>query len=219
MTGTINPTLPVAGEPNSTADPKVIGSLKTLRDETNALLTSENKIPNSSLSQSKLTWYTPTVIATEEGRTNTAYGTLTTKDEITGVVVPANGFLLLGYSALWKMSASNTGKAAFFIGANQLKQHNAASAPVVQEAECLGAVFAGLSSGTLGLVNGSDGQSYVTTGMTLAPSPVGATPALAGGFTVVQRLAAGTYNVSVQYKINTGTITAKERVLSAWVLG
>ena len=166
------------------------------------------------------TWYTPKVIAAEEARANAAYGTLATADEIKEVVVPAGALLLLGYSALWKMSALNTGKAAFFIGANQLKVPSGeAAAPIMQEAECNSAAgFVGLSSSYSGLSSGNGNNSFVTTGMALMAPPVGATPGI-GGIAVVQRLAAGTYNITVQYKMSSGTITVKERALWACVLG
>ena len=66
-------------------------------------------------------WYTPKVISAEESRTNTAFGTMATADEITGVVVPQNGLMVIGYTATAKSSVSGEGRAAIFIGSNQLK--------------------------------------------------------------------------------------------------
>ena len=39
------------------------------------------------------------VIAASEARTNTAFGTLTTPDQITGIVMPTDGLVLVGYEA------------------------------------------------------------------------------------------------------------------------
>lgn len=44
MTGSVSPTLPVIGQPNSTEDPKVKGSFETIRDALNAVLNSDNTI-------------------------------------------------------------------------------------------------------------------------------------------------------------------------------
>jgi hypothetical protein len=208
MTGTINPELPSGGEPRSTADGKIKGSLITLRDGINALLNSENKIPSASLAESKLTWYTPKVIATEESRTNTAFGTLTTADEIKSVVLPENGLLLIRFTALVKSSVEGNGRVALFLGTNQLKLPGV-TVPVVSEVSTSGTNFSTIAPGPAGLVR-LNGTSYVTTGMTLSDS---------GGGVCEVEAAAGTYNVSVQYKAASGSVTAKERKLYVEVHG
>lgn len=220
MTGSINPTLPVAGEPNSTADPKVLGSLKTLRDETNALLNSENKIPGTSLAAAAgitsaqlnaaakpVSWYTPKIIATEESRTNTEFGTLTTADEITGVVLPENGLIVVGYMALLKQSVSEAARAAIFVGANQLKR-GAGGAPAVQENLGISGIgFHNLEVGANGIVLQANGaEAQVTTGMLNG-----------GGCSIFA--AAGTYTISVRFKATSGSVTAKERKLWVYTLG
>lgn len=151
-------------------------------------------------------WSTPTIIATEETRSNVAFGTLPTKDEITGIVVPTNALLLVGYQATWK-AVGGTGKAALFIGANQLKDRT-----LVQEAEASSSEFSLLSSGVRGLegVPAIGIGARVTTGETFGGDKSALTPIF---------LAAGTYAISVQYKITAGTLTAKERKLWAVVLG
>jgi hypothetical protein len=208
MTGTINPTLPVAGEPNSTADPKILGSLKTLRDEINALLNSENEIPTSALAESKVTWYTPTVIATEENRTNTAFGTLVTPDEITGVVMPTSGLIIVGYSALVKSSVASAGNYAIFLNSNQLRTPYG-----VQENQTVETSFIYVSSFYGGLTgNSTTSPSIVTTGQV-----VGA-PNVAGGLCTVFA-ASGTYNVSIRFKATSGSVVAKERKLWVYTLG
>lgn len=204
MTGSLP--LPEVGENNSSADPRV----RALLSQYNELLNSENKLPNTSLT-GVIGWYTPKVIATEQTRENVAFGTLTTPDEITSVVVPENGLMVIAYSAIVKSSAEEAGKIAIFIGANQLKSAGS-TVPVAVETATSGTAFATLSSSLVGLsVNVSKGTSFVTTGQTLTASST------TGGLCYVQRLAAGTYNVSVQYKATSGSVTAKERYLAVGV--
>lgn len=174
--------LPEIGKTNATEDPRTLAILQALQ------------------LQSK-------VIATEESRTNTAFGTLATPDEITEVVVPTNGLLLINYSALVKSSVAAAGRVAIFIGANQLKKVGA-GVPVLQEGLTVGTNFVSIETTTVGL-SSSEGTSYVTTGEA----------GLSAGFCVVRRLAAGTYAISIQYKATSGSITAKERSLQAAVLG
>lgn len=155
-----------------------------------------------------VTWYTPKVIATEESRTNTSFGTLTTADEIKSVVLAENGLILISYTAIIKSSVSGAGGVAIFIGSNQLKSPGIVAAPEVQEASTTGTSSTMFISRGGGLVNLEAGTSYVTTGMTLgaAGTSSGLCPVFA---------AAGTYDISVKYKATSGSVTAKERKL--WV--
>lgn len=57
MTGTFNPNLPQSGDPLAVSDSKTKSSLVTLRDALNGLLTSENKIQDSSLASSNNSAY------------------------------------------------------------------------------------------------------------------------------------------------------------------
>src|ERR1044072_7066580 len=122
MTGSISPNLPSKGEPLGTSDNKLRGSLITLRDGLNAILGGENKVSPEGLEKAAkpVTWYEPKVIATEETRENTAYGTLSTADEITGVVVPSNALVRVGYAALWKVSTgAAVGAVSIFFGTQE----------------------------------------------------------------------------------------------------
>jgi hypothetical protein len=219
MTGTLSN--PVIGEPNSTGDPKIIALVKQWNEKIN----SENKligtniekegIGNEQLSSAAkpFDWYTPKIIPSEQERTNTAFGTLTTADEITGVVLPENGLIVVGYQALWKSSVSAAGKAAIFIGANQLKTA-ASGAPAVNEISTLETKNSLLTSIPNGLTRGTvESTSFVTTGQAIA---TGSEPV--GGVCFIYA-AAGTYNISVQFKASSGTVTAKERKLWVAVLG
>lgn len=165
-----------------------------------------------------------TAIATTESRTNTAYGTLTTPDQVAGVVLPANGLLQIGYQATWQESVNNAARAALFIGANQLKvaTDRTNAAPIAQEtalAAGAGAIDKPLASYVGGL-NGVAGDATVytgnvTTGQVLGVG-VGATTGNASTLGVCTIFAAaGTYTISVQFKSTSGSVTAKNRVL--WV--
>ena len=154
-------------------------------------------------------------IATEQERNSATYGTLATPDEVT-VVMPENGLIAVAYQATWKASAGigNGGRAAIFIGANQLKVVTGAeaTAPETQQAEVGGNAFASLASFGGGLASTATG---VYTGDVTTGQAVGA----AGKFLfVLVQAAAGAYSISVQYKAVTGTVTAKSRKLWAWVI-
>lgn len=167
-------------------------------------------------------------ISASEARTNTAYGLHTTPDRVQGIVVPANALVLVGYQALWASSVVNAGRAALFIGANQLKiqQDGVTPQPVVQEASNngrgaagdfvpLGSSVGGLKSGWV--AGGVSSVSDVTTGMVLGPG-AGATGEYLGGPIWVNKLAAGTYDFSIQTKSASGSVTLKERLLQVLVV-
>lgn len=171
-----------------------------------------------------------TVIATTEARTNTAYGTLTTPDQVTGIVLPTNGLLFVGYQATWQESVNNAARAAIFLGANQLQiASDNAAAPAVQEAAIaaggvsidkpLRSTIGGLlcRPGTVTAYTGD-----VTTGQVLgALAPADGTPTALLGYTGATTIfaAAGTYTVSVQFKASSGSVTAKNRKLWVWTMG
>ena len=174
-------------------------------------------------------------IATEETRENTAYGTLTTPDEVT-ILMPSEGLIAVGYQATWQESSSTVARAAIFLGSNQIKVAHAGGVPVVQEA-ALGSGFgkdAPLVSFPLGLLTpaGAAGgaSSDVTTGQVVGGVPVGQTdfgnyfggavqyePVGGSGGACLIFVAAGTYAVSVRFKASSGKVTAKNRKLWVWV--
>jgi hypothetical protein len=152
------------------------------------------------------------IIATEESRTNTAYGTLTTPDQVTGIVVPADAFLFVSYRALVKQSVASAATLAIFLSATQAKYPSGSGAPALQETG-IGADVNDynwaytLASGTLGwvAVSGAGDASSVTTGLFAAQG-------------LAFDVAAGTYDVTVQYKASSGSVTAKDRRLRVWTL-
>lgn len=169
-----------------------------------------------------------TTIATSEPRTNTAYGLLATPDQVRNIVVPTDGLLRIAFTALWKESVSTAASAAIFIGANQLSQPNTGGIPTAQATfigdwTATGAVnrWTTLMAGIDGLVSSAHGSvdtlSAVTTGQLIGGMGVFGDGAsrIFGGEAVVY-LAAGTYDVSVQFRASSGTVTVKERKLWAW---
>lgn len=183
------------------------------------------------------------IIATEESRTNTAYGLLATPDRVQNVVLPTDGLLLIGYQAQWKESVAAASRAAFFIGATQQKIATGfGSAPVPVAAATGGSptnTYRALFSHLGGLGGSSSGGAAdVTTGQAIGLALSGATgsfwevdggvvglynPAASvavpvGGLCVIFA-AAGTYDVSVQFKASSGSVTVKERKLWVWTMG
>jgi hypothetical protein len=164
------------------------------------------------------------IVATEQSRSNTAYGTLPTPDQVPNVVLPDGGLLRIAYQASWKNSVANAGRAAIFIGSNQLKAANqsTATSPTAQEASLTGAVgdrYAALAAGARGLVSMTTTPGAytgdVTTGQILGVGTDGETSANLSHGGVVVFAAPGTYTISVQFKSSSGSVTVKERKL--WV--
>jgi hypothetical protein len=170
------------------------------------------------------------IVATEESRTNTAYGTLTTPDQVASVVLPTDGLLFIAYQAMWKESVNAAASAALFIGSNQLKiATDNSDVPTVQATVIGGDVDAGtykaLSSYGGGLVSISTALSGdtaytgdVTTGQSVGvyrtQDSVGYAQQAWGVCTAFA--AAGTYTVSVQFKSSSGSVTVKNRKLWVW---
>jgi hypothetical protein len=190
---------PVIGEKNSTGDPKIVALVKLFNERLN----SENQLGNT------LRWYTPTVIATEQTRENTAFGALTTPDEVQNVILPENGLILVSYIAHVTATVNIKSSAAIFLGTNQIKSTN-------QKQET---TFAAPGTRTLyttggGLNNASSNEeAFATTG-----EVVSSAGSLGGPFCGIFA-AAGKYNVSIQYKALEGKVTAKERKLWVATLG
>jgi hypothetical protein len=159
------------------------------------------------------------IIATEESRTNTSYGTLTTPDQVSSVVLPTDGLIAVAFTGMFKSSANAAGSAAIFIGATQLSYDNGGVAPGVQATPTTGTnVYRHLASTPIGLEMSSAGLTWtgdVTTGQAISASTSVGTP---GGPCYVFA-AAGTYTVSVQFKATSGSVTAKERKLWVWTIG
>lgn len=204
MAGTLE--IPAEGSPNTSEDPKVKAAIKAYNETLNA----SNKLEASSLAAGALgRWYTPVEIATEQERENVAFGTLTTADEVKSVVLPTGGLIAVSYMAKWSSSVAGAGFAAIFLNAVQLKSTTIAS---VQEAQTSGSEVGPLASVGYGLAAAGGTAALPTTG-----APISAGAGLAGLCHVFA--AAGTYNVSIQFKATSGKVKVKERTLRVGVIG
>ncbi len=165
------------------------------------------------------------IIATEETRNSTSFGLMATPDRVSGITLPTDGLIFVAYQALWKTSGQ--GQAAIFLNSNQVKIRPAygagATAPIAGLAttEAEANEYEGLASGGSGLIGspsagaGDPQTSDVATGQVVGILG-GVFPP--GGPACIFA-AAGTYDVSVQFKASAGTVTAKERKLWVWTLG
>lgn len=207
MAGTYE--LPAVGEANFSADPKVLAALKGYNESLNT----ENDVTTEGIAKGLLgRLYAPKITATEETRENVAFGTLTTKDEITGVVLPENGLIQIGFVAKVKSSVAAAGTIGVFLGANQILMTN--NTGVFTETAGTGFNSIQTTPGGLGSINNS--AAFVTTGQTLGKQE---SAGIQGGGFMTVFAAAGTYTVSIQYKASSGSITAKERKLWVGVAG
>lgn len=158
-----------------------------------------------------VTWYAPKAIATEESRSSTSFGTMATADEIKDIVLPENGLILVAYSAMAKSSVAEAGRAALYLGSNAVSNYGQITESVVTSGSSARLVTCGQPGvGSTPPVPGnfdtSGGTStFGTSGVALPPLMLFA--------------AAGTYNLSVQFRATSGSVTAKERKLWAAVLG
>lgn len=214
MAGTYE--VPAEGSPNTTEDPKIKAFIKGWNESLGAGNKLEGKeIVAESIKNAQLAaeakpfdWYTPKIIATEQTRESATFGTLTTPDEITGVVLPENGLIVVGYSAKVKSSVASEGRVAVFLGANQLRN----SLSSVQENSTSGTGYNTMGTSQAGISGQAGTEAFVTTGQIVGAG------SNSGGPTFIFA-AAGTYTVSIQYKAVSGSITAKERKLWVGVMG
>lgn len=219
MSNIVFPATLTPGTPEDITD--VDDNLKAIRDVVNGLLDGGN-ITDATLGSADLTTALAqvlgvtsggvtrrgkSVIATEESRTDVAYGTLTTPDRVLAVNVPADSLLRIVFFALVKCSVNNAGRVGLFIGGNQLKAVDGDGAPAVQEvdpSEAGGTDFTDYgtvytTSSGLVAIQASGDASLVTTGLAIGE--------------IVVPVAAGSYDVEMRYKASSGSITAKERSL------
>lgn len=190
---------------------------EALRDKINGNLDADNLTPAEAaklgLSAGTTIRRGKSIIATEEARTNTAYGLMATPDRVSGIVLPTDGLICVAYTALWKSSVLNAGLAAIFVGANQLRVPS--SAVAVQEVIGTTAnVYHNLYTQGKGLSSQGSGTDMIdpaTTGQILGTGD--------GTGPVAIFAAAGTYDVSVQFKASSGSVTAKHRKLWVWTIG
>jgi hypothetical protein len=166
------------------------------------------------------------IIPGAENINSAAYTFAPTPDRVQGIVLPTDGLIVVAFKALWNHAAYGTqGRAAIFIGANQLKvaaSPGFGGAPVVQEAEITDNAdpgeWQGLVTASVGLRGESGNQSLtsdVTTGQVVA---IGGPFASHGGVTHIFA-AAGTYDVGIKFKNAAGSLNVTERKLWVWTMG
>jgi hypothetical protein len=153
------------------------------------------------------------IIPAEETRGDTSYGPLETPDLVEGIVLPEDGLILVAYQAQWKSSVAGAGRAAIFLGENQLKTPSGTGgAPVEQVANTHSSIadrqtiLAMNTNGLHGHLFGSssDAGDSVATGQSF-PFPL-----------LCVFAAAGTYDVSVRFAATSGSVVVKNRALRVW---
>lgn len=239
---TLSYTVPTAGtDLNSIADPEIATALSSIKTAFNGNIDSTNitaaLAQSAAVNQAAQVVKGTTNISTSQSTSSTSYTTLATPDQVQNVVLPANGLISVWYQAMWQESVAGAGRAAIFVGANQLLvQSIATAAPATQAAATSSATAAinvplftlpiGLatqqaSSGFTADATTGQAVGLYTTGGTVGVEIGGTTHLLfnagnvgAGGACSVFA-AAGTYTVSVQFKASSGSVTASNRKL--WV--
>ncbi len=223
--GIISPTLPTVGQPNSSEDADVLSSLTTIRDVINGNLDVDNlnaaTAEDLGLTSGGVTRRGSLFTTTTETTASTSYTTLTTPDQISNVVLPTAGYIAVMFRANIKLTAaSGNGRAAIFLGANQLRTPDTASAgtvPLVQETgDIPNAFYAPVHTAALGLttsISPNADHTDVTTGQI-----VGASTNSGPCYIFAD---AGTYTISIKFKHSTGatTVSVKERKLWVWTMG
>jgi hypothetical protein len=240
----VNPPVPVPG-PRGTEETNASSAINAILADYNGNITDANLSAAAAISAAKLADAAKlgltdgatirrgkSIIATTEARTNTAYGLMTTPDRVTGLVLPTDGLIAVLYQATWAESVAGAAAAEIFLGSNAVVAATYAGQIAVNAA--LGGAtpggFCPLATDGGGLVSfsanpGSYG-SDVTTGQIVGladPSHSETSPfsgqALVRAGPCYIFAAAGTYDVSVQFKASSGSVTAKNRKLWAWTTG
>jgi hypothetical protein len=131
----INPTLPTIGDSRGGEEADVRAALAAILTELNGNLDGANLKDNSltgdellpalaealGINETGIVRRGKSIIATEESRTNAAFGTLPTADQVQNLVLPSGGLFRITFQGMWKESVAGAARAAIFIGANQLK--------------------------------------------------------------------------------------------------
>lgn len=223
--------LPSIGAANSTEDPKIRSLLSELQGILNGNIDASNLAVAAGVTEAQLAAALATrlglgtagrgksIIATSEVRTNTAYGTMTTPDKVT-VTLPTDGLICIAYQATWTLTGTGPAQATVFLGANEVLISSAAGAPTnINIATNSAGIDRGLATSVSGMVSGAGSTSTtsdVTTGQVVGVTPT--TPGSGGVLSVFA--AAGTYDVTVQFKVpGGGSVTVKNRKLWVWTMG
>lgn len=228
--------LPTIGQPDSTEDPKIVNAYTAISTWANGNIDASNMTAAGAqavgANQSAQTVKGSSIVATTQTTTSTSFTTLGTPDQVSSVVLATAGLLRIWYQATWVTSSNGTAQAAIFVGSNQLKVNNnlgvatattsafqtstanqivssypgglistnAAAGSDVTTGEAIGVLYGtGSDNGNI-IFNGS--QYAIQSGVN----------AYNGGPCDIFA-AAGTYTISVQFLISTGTLTVSNRRL------
>jgi hypothetical protein len=226
----INPSIPIPGQPNASEEPKIPTALSQIVATLNNL--DDDNIAAAGLSAESLTSAVSaalglnqngairrgkSIIATSETRTNAAYGLMPTPDRVQNIVLPTDGLIYVAYQATWQESGSGAAAADIFIGGNQLKVTSDPAPAPLPATIGIANIFKSLATGSQGLQ--SNGGAVPFTGDVTTGQVVGDAATTDMGACVIFA-AAGTYDISVQYRANSGqTVTTKNRKLWVWTMG
>ena len=156
-------------------------------------------------------------IATEQAVTTTSFLSMETPD-MAEVTVPEGGLVVMGYQALVKESVTGAGRAAIFIGSNQIQTSSADNRSLAQETSFGSGThtaeqFMPLATWPQGL--NSQNNAYELTTFPSTGYAIGAPSG--GGLCSIMITSAGTYRIGVQFKSSSGSVTVKQRHLWVWV--
>lgn len=171
------------------------------------------------------------IIATEQSRESTNFGTLATPDEVE-ITLLEKSLLEVTFWAMWKNSISGNGYAAIFLNNEQVHVAEQGAGPAPERSARIfgkSTSFVPLFSTPMGLASVESEEGMNTTeipginGKAIFVGLIGKAglegtetkAAVNTGGTAVIYAEPGTYKVSIRYKSITGTITAKNRHL--WV--
>jgi hypothetical protein len=185
------------------------------------------------------------LITASETITATSYSLAPTPDRVQSIVLPTDGFIAVMYQAAWQESVKNAARAALFLGANQVKAQSSFAGPSGQGPSVVEAainsptnlnIAVPLFSTQVGLMSmdasaGASISANVVTGQVIGGiAPDAAVTYSAGTSAVVSNgtagggpcyifAAAGTYDISVQFKASSGNVTVNNRRLWVWTVG
>ncbi len=154
------------------------------------------------------------------------------------VTVPTGGLIQVGFQAQWQETVAAAGRAALFIGGNQLKAAfftGGTSAASFQEADTQSGSanvplsLASFPGGLVSVVTATPYTGDVTTGQAVGVTATGALRYRAATVAVTEAAdtqgglctvfaAAGTYRISVRYRATSGSVSVAQRKLWARVL-
>jgi hypothetical protein len=169
------------------------------------------------------------IVPAAETRTNSAYGSMPTPDVVRGIEVPSDGLLFIAYRAQWRETVAGAARAAIFVGSSQLQNLLESSGYSAQEGRTNNSsanLWGLLVSHGVGLngnaISSPTPLAIPTTGASLGidQGPLGAsTSRVYGGGVIAVEVAAGRYDVGVQFRATSGSVTAQDRALRVWSNG